>query len=101
MEFTVSKCSLLRVTTKQHISTYEYTMNGTTLNIVSQHPYLGVTLDHNYPGILTLKHSATIDNVCHMDWKRPYYLHSDVMGYPRFAARKLYGLDRWKISLFL
>ena len=44
---------------------------------------------------------CSIDNVCHMDWKRPYYLHSDVMDYPRFAARKLYGLDRWKISLFL
>ena len=22
-----------------------------------------------------------IDNVCHMDWKRPYYLHSDVVLY--------------------
>ena len=43
----------------------------------------------------------TIDNVRHMDWKRPYYLHSDVMGYPRFAARKPYGLDRRKISLYL
>ena len=23
----------------------------------------------------------TIDNACHMDWKRQYYLHSDVMGF--------------------
>ena len=36
-----------------------------------------------------------------MDWKHPYYLHSDVMGHPCFGARKLYGLDRWKILLFL
>ena len=42
---------------------------------------------------------VTIDNVCHMDWKRPYYLHSDVMGYPHFAAHsKLYGLGRFRSS---
>ena len=36
-----------------------------------------------------------------MEWKRPYYLNSDIMGHPRFGEHKLYGLDRWKISLFL
>ena len=42
-----------------------------------------------------LQECFTIDNIRHMDWKRPYYLHNDVMGHPRFSTRKLYGLDRW------
>ena len=61
MEFNVAKCSILPVTLKQHkvLTTYEYTINGTTLNTVSQHSYLEISQITNYLGILTLKHSVT------------------------------------------
>ena len=61
MEFNFSKCSILRATTKQNFSIYEYKMNDTTLNIASQHPYLGVTLDHKlswHPHFEALCHKA-------------------------------------------
>ena len=56
MEFNVSKC---RVTTKQNSSIYEYEMNDTILNIVSQHPYLDITLDHK------LSWHRHIETLCH------------------------------------
>ena len=61
VEFNVSKCSILLVTTKQNFSIYEYNMNDTILNTVSQHPYLGVTPGHKlswHPHIETLCHKV-------------------------------------------
>ena len=78
MEFNVSKCSILRVTTKQKFSIYEYKMNDTILNNVSQHPYLGVTLDLklSYPHIETHSHKAnrTLGFLKHNMYNLPMYL---------------------------
>ena len=36
----------------------------------------------------------------HMDWKRLYYLRSDVMGYLCYDIRQVYGLYRWNICSY-
>ena len=54
------------LTTKQHFSIYEYKLNGTILNIVSQHPYLGIMLDHKlswHPHIETLPKSLSYTGI--------------------------------------
>ena len=84
MEFNVFKCSILQVTTKQHISTYEYTMNGTTLNIVSQHPCLGITLDHK------LSWHSHIETLCHKANRTLGFLKHNIYNLPRHLHERSY-----------
>ena len=46
MEFNISKCKILQVSTKHILSSFLYKMDNTPLEIVNQHNYLGVCIDH-------------------------------------------------------
>ena len=75
---------ILRVTIKQHISTYEYTMNGTILNIVSQHPYLDITLDHK------LSWQPHIEILCHKANRTLGFLKCNMYNLPRHLCERSY-----------
>ena len=47
MSFNVSKCKVLSLTKKKFPSRFTYFMDGEPLELVSSHPYLGVTLASN------------------------------------------------------
>ena len=48
MRFNDDKCKVLEITNKRKISNqYKYNLNGTTLEVVTHHPYLGVELSSN------------------------------------------------------
>ena len=58
MEFNVSKCKVLQVSTCHTKSLFFYQMCGTPLEIVEQHNYLGVCLHHR------LSWQLYIDSIC-------------------------------------
>jgi len=47
MQFNIDKCAIMNITTKRNISKFDYKMQGTSLEIVKNHPYLGVELNEN------------------------------------------------------
>ena len=57
MSFNISKCKILRITTKRNPSVFNYSMVNEYLDHVSHHPYLGVEITHN------LKWSLHINDV--------------------------------------
>ena len=58
MEFNVSKCKILQVSTCYTKSLFSYQMCGTPLEIVKQHNYLGIWLHHR------LSWQPHIDSIC-------------------------------------
>jgi hypothetical protein len=57
MEFNVSKCAIMNITTKRNKSIFEYSMAGQKLSVVKHHPYLGVELSEN------MKYNIHIENI--------------------------------------
>jgi ribonuclease P/MRP protein subunit RPP40 len=57
MQFNIDKCAIMNITTKRNISKFDYKMQGTSLEIVKNHPYLGVELNEK------LKFNLHIDNI--------------------------------------
>ena len=45
MEFNVTKCNILQLSTHHNISQFNYTVQGVQLITVKQHHYLGILLD--------------------------------------------------------
>ena len=54
MEFNITKCKIIQVTPLHNKSSSTYTMNGTPLQPVDHHLYLGVYIHHKYLGNLKL-----------------------------------------------
>ena len=46
MEFNILKCNALQFTTHNNKSLFTYEMSNTPLNIVQEHTYLGIYLNH-------------------------------------------------------
>ena len=46
MKFNISKCCIMKLSKHHHKSEFPYSMSGQDLQIVEQHPYLGVIIDH-------------------------------------------------------
>ena len=47
MSLNCDKCKILKVYRSRNLISHQYTMNGTPLDSVSHHPYLGVVLSSN------------------------------------------------------
>ena len=58
MEFNIPKCNIIPVTTLCNESNYIYSINGTPLQTVEQHLYLGVYLHHK------MSWQPQVDYVC-------------------------------------
>ena len=58
MKFNINKCCIMQLSKHQHISEFLYSMSGQVLNIVEQHSYLGVIIDHK------LSWRPHVDYVC-------------------------------------
>ena len=46
MEFNIPKCDIIQFTTHNNKSLFTYEMSNTPLNVVQQHTYVGIRLDH-------------------------------------------------------
>ena len=85
MEFNISKCSIYSSSNyKTTHKYYEYTMNGTILNIVSQHPYLDITLDHK------LSWHPHIEILCHKANRTLGFLKCNMYNLPRHLCERSY-----------
>jgi len=58
MEFNISKCNVMQVTTNQNVSSFSYKMCNMPLSIVEEHDYLGIRLHHK------LSWTPQINHIC-------------------------------------
>jgi len=58
MKFNINKCCIMQLSKCHHVSEFSYSMSGQALNIVEQHSYLGVIIDHK------LSWQPHVDYVC-------------------------------------
>ena len=76
MEFNVSKCKILQVSTCYTKSLFSYQMCGTPLEIVEQHNYLGICLHHR------LSWQPYIDSICNKANRLLGFLHRNLRHCP-------------------
>ena len=58
MEFNAKKCFVLNITKKRRVYSHKYKLNNTELEIVHDHPYLGINIDDK------LNWNAHVNKVC-------------------------------------
>ena len=89
MEFNVAKCNIMQITTRLNISKFNYTMYTIPLQIVNQHKYLGVCLDHK------MSWQPHINQICAKTNRLIGFLHRNL----KYCSRKLKELAYQQILL--
>ena len=77
MEFNITKCKIIQVTTLHNKSSFTYTMNGTPLQPVDHHLYLGVYIHHK------LSWQPQVDYICNKANRILGFLWRNLRGSPK------------------
>ncbi|KAK6191216.1 hypothetical protein SNE40_002953 [Patella caerulea] len=84
MQFNIEKCAVMKISTKRKTSHFDYKMEGMSLEIVKNHPYLGVEIQEK------LKYNLHIDNITSKASRVLGFLKRNLRHCPRSVKERAY-----------
>ena len=84
MKFNIDKCSILQMSNRQHKSSFEYSMLGSSLKTVEQHIYLGVQLHHK------MSWHPHVNYICSKTNRLLGFLQRNLQSCPKYLREKSY-----------